>query len=41
MEEHLQNCMSLNLEKLTLSELIEVLHQITHEIEIRCMEYVK
>ena len=39
MREHLQNCTKLNLEKLTLPELIELLHQVVDEIEERCMEY--
>lgn len=39
MNEHLKNYTNLNLEKLTLPELIELLHQVVDEIEERCMEY--
>lgn len=39
MSGHLESCMNLNLEKLTLSELIELMNKVVTEIEDRCMEY--
>lgn len=33
--------MNINLEKLTISELIELLHEVVHEIENRVMEIVE
>lgn len=39
MNEHLKNYTNLNLEKLTLPELIELMYKVVTEIEDRCMEY--
>ena len=33
--------MNIDLTGLTLPELIELLHEVVHEIEDRCMEYVE